>query len=139
MFITWVDEEDRVEGIDYPNGWCAGTTAIHLACQGEAKEIYMLGFDLSSYKNKLNNMYKGTANYLPASAKGFNPVNWIDQLNQVFNKYSDKTFHWVDCKLKGKWPQNVRYLTKNRFRDILSVHPEAYTKEERSCKLRGWQ
>ena len=138
IWITYVHENDEVKSINSYYGWAAGNTALALACDEGAEEIYMLGFDLSSYKNKLNNMYKGTANYLPASAKGFNPVNWIAQLNQVFNKHSDRIFHWVDCKLKGKWPQNVRYLTKNRLRDILSVHHEAYTEEE-TCNLRGWQ
>ena len=139
IWITYVHENDEVKIINSHYGWAAGNTALALACDEGAEEIYMLGFDLSSYKNKLNNMYKGTANYLPASAKGFNPVNWIAQLNQVFNKHSDRIFHWVDCKLKGKWPQNVRYLTKNRLRDILSVHHEVYTEEKKSCKLRGWQ
>ena len=139
IWITYVHENDEVKIINSHYGWAAGTTALALACDEGAEEIYMLGFDLSSYKNKLNNMYKGTANYLPVSAKGFNPVNWIAQLNQVFNKYNDKTFHWVDCNLKGKWPQNVRYLTKNHLRDILSVHHETYTEEDKSCKLRGWQ
>jgi len=96
LFITWVDEEDRVQGIDYPNGWCAGTTAIHLACQGEAKEIYMLGFDNSSYDTPINNIYKGSKNYLPEYAKGFNPVNWNNQLDAVFKEFKNTNFWWVN-------------------------------------------
>ena len=145
IWITYVHENDEVQSITSARGWCAGTTALSLACSKGAKEIYMLGFDLSSYKRKLNNMYKGTANYLPASAKGFNPINWIDQLNEVFTKYSDRTFHWVDCKFKGKFigghdirMRNVRYLTKNRLCDILSGNHGTHTKPKK-CNLRGWQ
>ena len=47
LYITWVDERDMVRGIDIPREWSSGTTAIHLACQQGATEIYMLGFDIS--------------------------------------------------------------------------------------------
>ena len=45
-----------VRDIDIPREWSSGTTAIHLACQQGAKEIYLMGFDLS--ENPLNNMYE---------------------------------------------------------------------------------
>ena len=50
-WITYVDDNDPVKNIDFPRGWAAGTTALHLACQQGAKEVYMLGFDLSSQTN----------------------------------------------------------------------------------------
>ena len=119
LFITWVDEEDKVKGIDYPIGWCAGATALHLACQGGAKDIYMLGFDNSSYDTPINNIYKGSKNYLPEYAKGFNPVNWNNQLDTVFKEYNGLTkFWWVNpvhtildkVKSQDKNP-NVDFLT----------------------------
>ena len=39
LYITWVDEDDMVEPIDYPREWCSGTTAIHLACQQGAQRF----------------------------------------------------------------------------------------------------
>ena len=96
LYITWLKEHDRVRTIDYPNGWCAGATAMHLACEQGEKDIYMLGFDLSSYDEPLNNMYKGTDNYLPENAKGFNADNWLMQLVQIFQKFPDTQFYWVD-------------------------------------------
>ena len=45
-----------VEYIDFPREWSSGTTAIHLACQQGATEIYLMGFDLS--ENPLNNVYE---------------------------------------------------------------------------------
>ena len=112
IYITWVDDNDMVKGIDYPIGWSAGNTALHLACQGGANEIYMLGFDSSDYSEPLNNVYKGSDNYLPETAKGFNPVNWNNQLNTIFNEYTFVNFKWVNPihKMISEYP-NVEYIT----------------------------
>ena len=66
MYITWVEEHgnDQVNDIDYPKGWSTGNITLHLACQEGAEEIYMLGFDGSDYNKPINNVYKGSKNYL---------------------------------------------------------------------------
>ena len=112
IYITWVDDNDMVKSIDYPTQWSAGNTALHLACQGGANEIYMLGFDSSDYNKPLNNVYKGSDNYLPETAKGFNPVNWNSQLNTIFNEYTIVNFKWVNPihKMISEYP-NVEYIT----------------------------
>ena len=111
IYITWVDDNDMVKNIDYPTNWSAGNTALHLACQGGANEIYMVGFDSSDYKEPLNNVYKGSANYLPETAKGFNPINWNNQLNTLFNEYNIVNFKWVSPvnKMVAEYP-NVEYI-----------------------------
>jgi regulator of sigma E protease len=48
VWITYVEEDDNVIPIDFPVGWSAGNTALHLACQHGAEEVYILGYDLSS-------------------------------------------------------------------------------------------
>ena len=124
VWITHLEENDKVFSIDYPVGWSAGATATFLACQKGASEIYLLGFDLSSYVEPLNNIYKGTDNYLPASSKGFNPVNWMTQLKTVFKEFPNTQFNWVDWAY-GTPPcyniKNVRYLTKTELCDILNI------------------
>jgi hypothetical protein len=112
VYITWVDDKDMVKNIDYPTNWSAGNTALHLACQGGANEIYMLGFDSSDYNKPLNNVYKGSDNYLPETAKGFNPVNWNNQLNTLFNEYNIVNFKWVNPvhKMTREY-SNVEYIT----------------------------
>ena len=57
IYITWVQENDQVKDIDYPKEWSAGNTALYLACQEGAEEIYMLGFDGSDYSKPINNVY----------------------------------------------------------------------------------
>ena len=127
VWITYLRENDNVKPIDFPVGWSAGTTALHLACQVEPKEVYMLGFDLSSYDEPINNIYKGTDNYLSSDAKGFSTVNWLNQMQTVFMEFKDITFYWVDpIHRKGEVTDvkynNVRYLTKARFCDIFNIH-----------------
>ena len=123
LYITWVGE-DKVKNVEYPREWCAGTTAMHLACQQGATKVYMLGFDLSSYDRPLNNIYKGSNNYLPEYAKGFNPVNWNLQLGAVFGEFQDVEFIWVnpvhtildDVRQKFR---NVNFLTYEELYDSI--------------------
>jgi hypothetical protein len=124
VWITYVDDNDPVKNIDYPRGWSAGATALYLACQQGAEEVYMLGFDLSSKNELLNNIYKGSNYYLPADAKGFNPQNWVNQLLAVFREFKDTQFYWVDPKHNiGSSTDNIaiRYLTKAELCGILYI------------------
>jgi basic membrane lipoprotein Med (substrate-binding protein (PBP1-ABC) superfamily) len=76
-----------------------------------------LGFDLSSYDEPLNNLYKGTDNYLPSDAKGFNSLNWQNQMQTVFREFKDVEFYWVDAKKEFIQKNNLSYLTKAEFCD----------------------
>ena len=121
VWITYVNEDDNINTIDFPIGWSAGNTAMHLACQQGATEIYILGFDLSSYDEPLNNIYKGTDNYLPSDARGFNPVNWQNQMQTVFREFKDVQFSWVDATEEFIQENNLSYLTKAEFCDTLVI------------------
>lgn len=121
VWITYVNENDNINTIDFPIGWSAGNTALHLACQSGADEIYILGFDLSSYDEPLNNIYKGTDNYLPSDARGFNSVNWQNQMQTVFREFKDVKFSWVDAKEEFIQENNLGYLTKPDFYDKVVI------------------
>ena len=121
VWITYVDEDDCINNIDFPIGWSAGNTALHLACQQGATEVYIMGFDLSSYDEPLNNLYKGTDNYLPSDAKGFNSTNWMNQMQAVFREFGDITFCWIDAKEHFIQLNNLSYLTKTEFCDTISL------------------
>ena len=56
LYIIWVNEEDKVNEVEFPKEWSSGTTAVHLACQKGAKEIYLMGFDMSA--KPINNVYE---------------------------------------------------------------------------------
>ena len=68
---------------------------MYLSCQEGADEVYMLGFDLSEYDEPINNIYKGTKNYLSETSKGFNTDNWTTQLIQTFKDFPETQFYWV--------------------------------------------
>ena len=99
LYITWVAEEDMVENIDYPKGWSAGNTALYLACQSGAEEVYMCGFDGSNYSEPLNNIYKGSKNYLATDSRGFNTTNWDNQFKVVQKEFSNVQFYKVGTDL----------------------------------------
>ena len=115
-------------------GWSAGNTALHLACNPpmhetlgrfpiKPDEVYMIGFDLSSYDHPLNNMYKGTDNYLPANAKGFNSWNWMNQLEDIFSQFPNTTFYWVDRPIVPEMGlrRNVIYINKDELCEELKI------------------
>ena len=124
VWITYVKDTDTIKNIEFPKMWAAGSTAIHLACQEGAKEVYMLGFDLSSQNKLINNIYKGTDYYYPEHTKGFNPVNWMNQLKTVFGEFPDTQFYWVDWAYDTP-PcynhSNVGYLTKTELCDTFKI------------------
>ena len=116
VWITYVEPNDDVVPIDYPVGWSAGNTALYLACQAKPEQVYVLGFDLSSYDKPLNNIYKGTNNYLPVDAKGFSQDNWYNQMKAVFREFSlyGIKFYLVDSEVKFN-EDNVFHITKNEL------------------------
>ena len=100
LYITWVDEyNDKVINVDYPKGWSAGNTALFLACKAGADEVYMLGFDGSSYSESINNIYKGSKNYLPEDSRGFNTINWNRQYRMIQLEFTDVKFYNVGTDL----------------------------------------
>tara|TARA_B110000196_G_scaffold222639_1_gene191703 strand:- start:452 stop:1279 length:828 start_codon:yes stop_codon:yes gene_type:complete len=124
IWITYVEPNDNIVSINLSHtvGWSAGNTALHLACQTQPEKVYILGFDLSSYDASLNNVYKGTNNYLSAGAKGFNSVNWYNQMKIVFREfllYGTK-FYLVDSEVKFD-DNNVSYITKNELCEELKI------------------
>ena len=72
----------------------------------------MLGFDLSDSDEPLNNIYKGTDNYLPADSKGFNTDEWVSQLITTFKNFEDTQFYWVvDSEKKPLECNNVKSIS----------------------------
>ena len=99
LYITWVADNDMVEDIDYPRGWSAGNTALYLACKYGAEEVYMVGFDGSNYAEPINNIYKGTRNYLDADSRGYNTINWDNQFKLVQRDFPKVQFYKVGTDL----------------------------------------
>ena len=118
LYIIYPSEDDKIQSIEDPKEWSAGSTAVHLACQNRAEEVYMFGFDLSTYNDNINNIYKGSKNYLPETAKGFNAANWRSQLYITFNEYSKVKFKWVG--------NDFRYINNSKIMDCKNVELLTY-------------
>ena len=97
LYITWLDGTENIGCVDIPREWSSGSTAIHLACQQGAKEIYLMGFDLSSYP--INNVYEDIQrkyyNHDPHKIE-LNRSDWIGQMKTVMNEFRDTQFIWVE-------------------------------------------
>ena len=128
-YITGVSEGDKVVNIepDVDNfAYATGSRSIYLACELEAKEVYIIGHDLYSKDNKINNVYAGTDCYAKADADLARPdnpdetFNWILQHKNTFNKFKDIQFYKVnpneDSPINAKideWNEceNLQYIS----------------------------
>ena len=109
--VSWIKEPDYSHSIrdlqPYPGqntgdfGWACGASAGYVAVLKEKPdEIYMIGHDLHSQNDKVNNLYKGTKNYV-AKENGPTPaINWINQ--------------WYTL---ADWYPNIKIIKINRFND----------------------
>jgi len=92
--------------LDDPFQWGSGPYAVLLGATISARfspepEIHMVGFDLDSESNTVNNIYKGTENYDDAEASPVDPSYWIYQINKVFENFPDTLFFYYNNK---PWP-----------------------------------
>ena len=104
--VSWIKEPDyshNISDISEPrdHGWACGASAGLVAVKREQPdEIYLIGHDLHSQNNNVNNIYKSTKNYV-AKENGPTPaVNWIRQ--------------WYTL---ADWYPNIKFIKINRYND----------------------
>ena len=89
--------------------------------------MYLIGFDLGSSTELINNIYKGTTNYNPSDAKVTPSVNWINQHKQNFEAFPDVKFFKVNsaplgtdatCQFVEEWKeyQLFQYIEQENFK-----------------------
>jgi hypothetical protein len=109
--ISWVKENDKShdlkeimtneQGAAVDHGWSTGPTAAYIAIKKEIpKKVYMIGHDLYSNDNRVNNMYAGTKHYVIPEHSPTPCVNWIDQ--------------W---KTLATWNNQIQFIKVNEFND----------------------
>ena len=112
LYVTWIDGSNGICNISYPIDWCSGATAVHLACQQGATELFLLGFDLS-----INNVYEGSKNY-PKQVKH---PEWKQQLLTTFKEFQGTEFYWVEPQhplVEGDTLNNLTYITYDNFNTL---------------------
>ena len=102
----------------------SGLVAIHQ--NEDLEELYMIGHDLKSFDDHVNNMYKSTQNYADAKNKPIPDVNWVNQWKELMTENPKIKFIKVNPKgVKGSDPvncvvpewtvKNVEYINFNQF------------------------
>jgi hypothetical protein len=112
--------------------YATGTRAIYLACELGATEVYIIGHDLYSADDKINNIYAGTRCYHGEDSPFKRPDNpekddlnhWIKQHKNTFDTFKDTKFYKVNPNPIGTSPidivisewhdcNNLEYITFN--------------------------
>lgn len=132
QWVTWVDDEDCVEQIPIEiEGFSAGPTAINIACQKEnPTDVFLIGFDMGSNDLLVNNVYKGTSNYVNEDAPETFGRSWILQCQKTFENFENVKFWKVNSGPLGtdnvsrfieEWRDynNVEYLEQENLNLVL--------------------
>jgi hypothetical protein len=101
--------------MDDPFHWGSGPYAVLLGSTLDDK-INLLGFDLYSTDNKVNNMYKGTEGYNSADSHAVDHSYWIYQIAKVFEWFPNKTFRIYNQK---DWNMPKEWNLANVSLDII--------------------
>jgi len=96
---------------DDPVHWGSGPYAVLIAACLSHK-VKLLGFDLYSKDNFVNNCYKDTKNYDAFTKRAVDSRYWIYQISKIFECFPDREFQIYqtpDWQLPKKWiSPNVR-------------------------------
>ena len=102
-YVSWIydgDKSNNLKDICPKNsdlGWAAGPMSGYVACKNETPdEIYLIGHDLVSDTQKVNNLYAGTKHYVPTEQGPTPHVNWVNQWSQLFSWNRQTKFYKVN-------------------------------------------
>ena len=98
---------------DQPEHWGSGGYAVLVAAVLGFKDISLVGFDLYSKDNKVNNIYKDTANYANANSHSIDHSYWIYQIAKVFEYYPNTTFTIIN---ERTWTMPIEWQKNNVIR-----------------------
>jgi len=76
---------------DEPFQWGSGPYAVLLGAK-LSTEVNLIGFDLFSTTDTINNIYKDTKGYDVGTKRPVDPRYWIHQIGKVFEIYSKRKF-----------------------------------------------
>jgi len=137
LTINWVRDDDKVHNINdiMPNnidiGWAAGPMSGYIAVkQNNPQNVYLLGHDLKSDTGLVNNIYKGTLNYVIPEHTYTPAENWILQWKILFEQNPTINFYKVNESNTGgkttnkpldawKSVSNVTYIDYTQLKDKL--------------------
>lgn len=108
LFVSWVKDKDKAHNINelYDNtdlGWGSGPSSGYVAVELEKPtEVYLIGHDLTSNTDKVNNIYKGTKHYGTTEGLPVPPNDWTTQWKFLFDTCIKTKFFKVNTEISGK-------------------------------------
>ena len=102
---------------DNPIHWGSGPYAVLLSAT-LADNIFLIGFDLYSKNNLVNNIYKNTKNYSNKKAKPVDHSYWVYQIARVFEYNPNKNFTILNNK---DWEFPRQWNFKNVHFEVLAT------------------
>lgn len=100
---------------DRPEHWGSGGYALLVAAQLGFDNISLVGFDLYSKNNKVNNVYKDTVNYSAADQQSVDYSYWVYQVSKVFQYFPNISFTVINDQswtMPKEWQQtNVQFTS----------------------------
>jgi len=115
---------------DYQNNWSrkipvnwgysSGNVALTLACYEKFSYIYLIGHDLISDTQKVNNIYVDTDNYKTSSMPATFHGNWVEQIRKIMVNFPLYNFARVGALnnfVPESWKEcpNHREITFEQF------------------------
>jgi len=97
-YVSWINPNNKSHTLkdlgDKDRGWACGATSgwVALKQNEDLEELYLIGHDLKSNDNFVNNMYKSTQNYADGKNKPIPDVNWVTQWNTLMQEYPKVKF-----------------------------------------------
>ena len=99
-YVSWINPNDKANNLkDVANcnrdrGWACGATSgwVALNKEKDIEELYMIGHDLKSNTDQVNNMYKSTQNYSDEKNKPIPHVNWVTQWKELMKEFPKVKF-----------------------------------------------
>lgn len=113
---------DGNQRADLPQHWGSGPYAVLLATT-MSNDIKLIGFDLYSNNQLVNNIYKNTANYSTADKPAVDPKYWVYQISRIFAANTDKYFRVYNkagWQLPDSWRlANVEFKTLDTINTLV--------------------
>ena len=98
-------------------GFSSGPNGLALAADHGSSYLFLIGFDLVSQDQYVNNIYADTPHYVNSSALKMNPENWIKQISEIIQKYKNQRVIHVN-PLLGFTPASWLTLPNFQVMDI---------------------
>ena len=98
-YVSWINPNNKAhtlkdlsDGSD--KGWACGATSglVALNQNKDLEELYLIGHDMKSNDNFINNMYKSTQNYGDEKNKPIPHVNWVTQWQTLMKEFPKVKF-----------------------------------------------